>query len=117
MTTTKCQLTESLPLKPQGNAVELVCTAWFGFRVWLRNLRHWKTARAYRDLTAAMKRDLDFAHTWQCNIACPLMDAGMNHRDANAAADRLMRHLFGVVNYTEPNDQAKQPAGRNSQTL
>lgn len=87
-----------------GQRGSLSVIAWFGgLRIRLRNLRNWKTQRAYRDLTAAMKRDPDFARTWQCNIACTLMDAGMSHADANAAADRLMRHLFGVVNYTEPN--------------
>ena len=64
--------------------------------VWLRNLRCWKTKRAYRDLTNAMKKDEDYAHTWQCNIACPLMDEGLSHEAANKAADRLMNHLFGV---------------------
>lgn len=65
-------------------------------RVRLRNLWHWRTAWAYRHLVREMKRDPDYAHTWKCNIACPLMDEGMNHTDANRAADRLMRHLFGV---------------------
>ena len=55
-----------------------------------------ETARAYRDLTRAMQKDADYAHTWQCNIACPLMDEGMSHEDANKAADRLMKHLFNV---------------------
>jgi dihydroorotate dehydrogenase len=97
-------LTKTNELTPAGQPSGLSVIAWFGgLRTRLRNLRHRKTARAYRDLTNAMKRDPDFAHTWQCNIACPLMDAGMNHAEANAAADRLMRHLFGVVNYTEPN--------------
>ena len=41
---------------------------------------------------------------------CTLMDAGMNHTDANAAADRLMRHLFGVVNYTAPNNRSEPTA-------
>jgi hypothetical protein len=66
------------------------------FYVWIKNLRHWKTGRAYRDLTRAMHDDPDYAHTWQCNIACPLMDSGMSYEDANKAADRLMSHLFGI---------------------
>ena len=98
------QTQSNLAASPAGQRGSLSVTAWFGrLRVRLQNLRCWKTQWAYRTLTKAMKRDPDFAHTWQCNIACPLMDAGMNHIDANAAADRLMRHLFGVVNYTEPN--------------
>ena len=101
-----------------GPVSGLSVIAWFGgLRVRLQNLRCWKTQMAYRTLTKAMKRDPDFAHTWQCNIACPLMDAGMNHRDANAAADRLMRHLFGVVNYTEPNDQGQTRSSHENQNL
>lgn len=74
---------------------------WFdSLRVRLRNLWHWRTAWAYRHLVREMKRDVDYAHTWQCNIACPLMDEGMSHADANRAADRLMRHLFGVKSNT-----------------
>lgn len=67
--------------------------------VWFRNLRHWKTARAYRDLAAAMKRDPSFAHSWQCNIAMPILDksnGALTHEQANEIADHLMRHLFGV---------------------
>jgi hypothetical protein len=85
--------------------------------VWLRNLRHWKTARAYRDLTRAMKRDPDFAHSWQCNIACPLMDEGMNHADANQAADRLMRHLFGVKTNAKEHPTADAAGGSHTQNL
>lgn len=70
---------------------------WFdSLRVRLRNLWNWKTAWAYRHLSRSMQCDPDYANAWQCNIACPLMDEGMSHADANRAADRLMRHLFGV---------------------
>lgn len=67
--------------------------------VWFRNLRHWKTARAYRDLTGAMKRDPGFAASWQSNIAIPILDGAkgkLTHAEANEIADRLMRHLFEV---------------------
>ncbi len=69
------------------------------FIVWLRNLSHWKTARAYRVLTRAMKRDPSFAHSWQRNIAMPILDGAkgkLSHAEANEIADRLMRHLFEV---------------------
>jgi len=69
------------------------------FIVWLRNLSHWKTARAYRDLARAMQRDPDFAHTWQCNIAMPIYDGAkgkLSLDESNEIADRLMRHLFEV---------------------
>jgi hypothetical protein len=83
--------------------LRLSVAKWFDhLRLRLRNLWHWRTAWAYRHLTREMKRDPDYANTWQCNIACPLMDEGMSHADANRAADRLMRHLFGV----KPNTQS-----------
>ena len=63
----------------------------------LRNLRHWKTARAVRDLERAFQTDDSFVLTWKCNIAMTLIDRTRLSRDeANAAADHLMRHLFGV---------------------
>lgn len=95
-------------------------------KVWLRNLKHWKTARAYRDLQRAMLKDPDYAWSWHCNIAMPIYDAthpactckwdqGHAHGDdcaivkaraagnrpvtteqANEIASRLMRHLFKV---------------------
>ena len=70
---------------------------WNKLTVRFHNLWNWRTAWAYRHLSREMKRDPGYAHTWQCNIACPLMDEGMTHADANRAADRLMRHLFGVA--------------------
>jgi hypothetical protein len=84
-----------------GRGSGLSVANWFdSLRVRLRNLWHWRTAWAYRHLVREMKRDADYANTWQCNIACLLMDEGMNHADANRAADRLMRHLFGVKSNT-----------------
>ena len=56
---------------------------------------------AYRTLTKAMKRDPDFAHTWQCNIAMPIYDGAngkLTHAEANTIADTLMKHLFDVPN-------------------
>lgn len=92
--------------------------------VWWRNLRNRRTARAYRDLAAAMKADPDYAHSWLCNIAMPIYDSTrpsctcdfqeghepgcpivrahnldtrpMSIEEANDIAKRLMRHLFGV---------------------
>lgn len=91
MQTTTSNLTPAGPIPGVGSS------GWFdSLRVRLRNLWHWRTAWAYRYLVREMKRDPDYAHTWQCNIACPLMDEGMSHDAANRAADRLMRHLFGV---------------------
>ena len=67
--------------------------------VWLRNLRAWNTSRANRDLQRAMQKDPDFAHTWQCNIAMPILDGAdgrLTPKEANEIADRLMEHLFNV---------------------
>ena len=70
------------------------------------NLRvHWnnwwnrKTARAYNQLSSAMQNDPSFALSWQCNIAMPILDGAkgkLTAEEANAIADDLMRHLFGV---------------------
>lgn len=67
--------------------------------VWFRNMRHWKTARSYRNMVSAMKRDPDYANTWQCNIAMPIYDGAkgaLSHEQANKIADHLMWHLFEV---------------------
>ncbi len=69
------------------------------FLVWLRNLSHWKTARAYRDLTRAMKTDDGFAEAWRANIAMGILDncdRKLSHAEANSIADRLMFNLFEV---------------------
>lgn len=70
------------------------------------NLRvHWnnwwnrKTARAYKNIAAAMQNDPSYALSWQCNIAMPIYDGAngkLSHEEANAIADKLMAHLFGV---------------------
>ena len=62
----------------------------------LRNILNWKTKRAYNDMSKAMKKDPEYAYGWHCNIACPLMDEGMEHDKANQVAERLMKHLFGI---------------------
>lgn len=65
-------------------------------RCWLRNLRHWKTARAIRDLERAFWTDDGFVLTWKCHIAMTLIDrCGLSHEKANECADELMRALFG----------------------
>lgn len=87
-----------VPPEPMG-MVAVVQQRLVRLGVWLRNLRSWKIARANRDLSRAMKRDSDFAHTWQCNIAMPILDGAngkLTPKEANEIADRLMRHLFGV---------------------
>ena len=52
---------------------------------------------AMQQLTAALKADPDYAWSWHCNLAMPVMDAtGVTHRAANEAGARLMRHLFDI---------------------
>jgi hypothetical protein len=74
-----------------------------------------KTGRAYRHLSKAMQDDPGYALTWQCNIAMPIYD-GANGKltlpEANAIADRLMKHLFNVK---QPNAPHERPATRDNQ--
>jgi hypothetical protein len=52
---------------------------------------------AMQQLTAALQADPDYAWSWHCNLAMPVMDAtGVTHRTANEAGARLMRHLFDI---------------------
>lgn len=75
-------------------------------RCWLRNLRHWKTGRAIRDLERAFWSDDGFVLTWKCHIAMTLIDrCGLPHDKANECADELMRALFGC----KPNDEMTSP--------
>lgn len=65
------------------------------FWCWMKNLRHWKTARAVRDLEQAFWKDNGFVLTWKCQIAMTLIDhCGLDHGKANECADELMRALF-----------------------
>ena len=57
-------------------------------------------AHAVSVLSKAMLDDPDFAWSWHCNIAMPIVDASggaIGHADANKLATALMRHLFGVT--------------------
>jgi len=68
--------------------------------VWFNNAKKWKTRLAVSHMKSAMKKDPDYANTWQCNIAMPIMDNAnekLSHKEANDIADILMRHLFDVV--------------------
>ncbi len=55
------------------------------------------TGIPYRELEKAIHEDADYAWSWHCNIAVPLMDnLECSHLDANRTAAALMRHLFGT---------------------
>ena len=52
------------------------------------------TKEAYDKLEREINADHAYAWSWHCNLACPIMDSGVDHETANKAAARLMRHLF-----------------------
>lgn len=48
-------------------------------------------------MTDALVADPEYAWSWHCNLAMPIMDSTkVSHRDANIAAARLMQHIFGI---------------------
>ena len=48
-------------------------------------------------LKSAMSADPECAWSWHCYICMPIVDCGAaSHKDANVAAARIMRGLFGV---------------------
>ena len=52
---------------------------------------------AMQQLTAALQADPDYAWSWHCNLAMPIMDAtNVSPALANVAGARLMRHLFDI---------------------
>ena len=54
-----------------------------------------KIAEAFETLKAEMAADPEYAWSWHCNLAMPIMDAaGISHEKANVAAAYLMSHLF-----------------------
>jgi len=80
--------------------------------VWWRNLAHWKTGRAMRDLKKALQKDPDYAHSWKANLAMAIYDessrGGLSTSDkdkdhvcvsmqqCDATADRIMKQFFNV---------------------
>lgn len=51
----------------------------------------------YSAFAAALHADPEYAWSWHCNIAMPIMDElGCSHADANKCAVKLMKHLFSV---------------------
>ena len=65
---------------------------------------------------AAIKRlihdDPDYAWSWQCNLAVPIMDAAMvSHADANRAAALIMAQMFDCDITLHPHYPAKAKQG------
>jgi hypothetical protein len=54
------------------------------------------TAEAYNHMKAAMAANPDYAWSWHCNIARPLIDSGIDGLKAQQCAARLMKHFWGV---------------------
>jgi len=72
---------------------------WSNAKTHWHNLKNWKVAWAYQTITEAMQKDPDYAHSWQCNIAIPILDncnEKLSPKECNFIADVLMKHLFGV---------------------
>lgn len=54
-------------------------------------------------LHAAIHADPEYAWSWHCNLAVPIMDAaGTSHKDANRAAALIMAQVFGYDITTHP---------------
>lgn len=52
-------------------------------------------AKAMDELMTAMRDDPEYAWSWHCNFAMPIMDSiGVSHEQANIAAAHLMSFLF-----------------------
>lgn len=55
------------------------------------------TQNPYTVFSEALKADPEWAWSWHCNIAMPLVDyLKISPEDANLAAIKLMKHLFDV---------------------
>lgn len=65
------------------------------------NTEHLTPFAPYSLLVNSMLNDPEVAWGWLCNLACPLMDAGLNHKDANIKAYRQFQHLFRDVDLSE----------------
>tara|TARA_B100000929_G_C15131740_1_gene291484 strand:+ start:202 stop:438 length:237 start_codon:yes stop_codon:yes gene_type:complete len=58
---------------------------------------------AFSVFEKSMKDDPDYLWSFHCNVAMPIFDSvGISHKDANIAAARIMKHLFGVNVTTHP---------------
>lgn len=57
---------------------------------------------AMKQVTDAMRNDLDYAWSWHCNIAMASVDEGMDHYAANKAAARFLMILAGVDTTKHP---------------
>lgn len=58
---------------------------------------------AFDTFRTTMRDDPEYAWSWHCNLAMPIMDStGVSHEAANKAAARLMQHLFAIDTAANP---------------
>ena len=61
-------------------------------------------AQAWDTFKRLMREDPDYAWSWHCNIAVPIMDAiNVSHEDANLVAAHLLSFLFDCDSTQHPN--------------
>ena len=68
-------------------------------KVYYSNWKCRNVTKAYKTMSKALQSDPTFAISWQCNIAMPILDGAkgkLTPSEANAIADQLMQHLWGV---------------------
>lgn len=69
-------------------------------------------AEALLTVRRCMQKDFELAWSWHCNIACAIMDEGITHGVANAAAARFMLMAFAVD--TRPETYTAYKLGDNN---
>ncbi len=63
-------------------------------------------------IKSAMRDDPGYAWSWHCNVAVSMMDEGVPHAAANAAAARFMRLAFDM-----DTSKAPQSAGADDEPV
>lgn len=53
-------------------------------------------AKELNKIKSVMKKDMDFAWSWFCNIAVPMQDEGVSHEVSNKSAARIMQSCFDI---------------------
>ena len=60
-------------------------------------------AEAFDALKTAIQSDPEYAWSWHCNLAVPIMDAvNASHTDSNRAAALIMQQMFDCDITTHP---------------
>ncbi len=70
---------------------------------------------AIHELKTAMRDDPEYAWSWHCNIAMPIMDSiDCGHESANVAAAHLMSFLFDYDITTHPHYEYGKGAAQHN---